>query len=276
MLLGWLPRKQIVFKMPKKEVEVLRTNHAQRIQTLLTSFDERLKTSKDTSQAIIDELKIQNASLKERLKTPPPISDQEIKTKLDMTIRQHEEEKKSFLLEAKKCSEMISNLQVVVEENNEVISSLESQETNLKMNLKDQSKKIIHLEKENRSLLAKKVDTEKKLAECEADNLKTKQQVDVVEKEKAKLMVKVDLAKPDTKALKTLNKELNSKDEEIKDMTARLSETREILGEKEEALQAMKEDLDGAKDNLLQSSSVKNLLQENLPKQLLTRIKYRS
>merc|ERR1712016_374931 len=202
MLLGWLPRKQIVFKMPKKEVEVLRTNHAQRIQTLLTSFDERLKTSKDTSQAIIDELKIQNASLKERLKTPPPISDQEIKTKLDNTIRQHEKEKESFLLETKKCSEMISNLQVVVEENNEVISSLESQETKLKTDLKDQSKKIIHLEKENKSLLAKKAETEKKLTDCEAANLKTKKQVEVLEKEKVKLLVKIDLAKPETNAIK--------------------------------------------------------------------------
>merc|ERR1711978_808836 len=93
---------------------------------------------------------------------------------------------------------MISNLQVVVEENNRVISSLESQETNFKTNLNDQSKKIIHLEKENKSLLAKKVDTEKKLTESEAANLKTKQQVDVLEKEKVKLMVKIDLAKPQT------------------------------------------------------------------------------
>ena len=32
-------------EMHKKEVEVLRMNHAQRVQILLTSFDERLKTS---------------------------------------------------------------------------------------------------------------------------------------------------------------------------------------------------------------------------------------
>merc|ERR1712240_100949 len=251
-------------EMHIKEVEVLRTNYTQRVQALLTSCEERLKPSKDPSQAIIDELKNQNASLKERLKTPPAISDQETKTKLDMMIRQHEEEKKSSLLEAKKAVEMISNLQVAVEENNEVISSLEMQETNFKADLDEQSKKIIHLEKENKSLLAKKVDTEKKLTESEADNLKTKQQVDALEKEKVKLMVKIDLAKPQTNAIKTLNKALNDKDEEIKNMTARLSETREFLKEREEALLAMKMDLDETKDNLLQSSSAKNLLQENL------------
>ena len=251
-------------EMHIKEVEVLRTNYTHRVQALLTSCDDRLKTSKDTSQAIIDELKIQNASLKERLKTPPPISDQEIKKKLDMAIRQHEEEKESFLLEAKKCSAMVSNLQVVIEENNEVISSLELQEANYKADLDDQSKKIIRLEKENKSLLAKKVDVEKKLSESEAANLKTKQQVDALEKEKVKLMVKIDLTKPDTNAIKTLNKALNDKDEDIKDITTRLSETREFLGEREDALRAMKLDLDETKDNLLQSSSAKNLLQENL------------
>ena len=54
-------------EMHNKEVEVLRMNHAQRVQILLTSFEERLKTSKDASQAIIDDLKIQNASLHERI-----------------------------------------------------------------------------------------------------------------------------------------------------------------------------------------------------------------
>ena len=116
--------------MHKKEIEVLQINHAQRIQNLQTSFDERLETFKNTSQSIIDELKIQNASLHERLKatTPPLIPDQEIKTKLDMTIHQHEEEKKSLLIEAKKCAEMISKLQIDVDDNNKLISSLESKD----------------------------------------------------------------------------------------------------------------------------------------------------